>query len=246
MGGYNPHKYNISYFWSHIGKEIDANMNKYENFILLRDFNAGNSDLSLNEFCEMYTLKHLITEPTCYKNQNNPSIIDIILTNRKRNFCDSQTIETGLSDHHKMIITVLKSEFEKKEPTQVNYRSYKNFNEYLFRHVLASALSNLLNEDTNYEDFKKVYIDILDLHAPMKKKFVRGNNASFMNKALSKAFMHRSKLKNKFNKNPTDVNKRLYNKQRNYCVSLLNKEKRKYYNDLDPLIIGDNIIFGNG
>ena len=77
----------------------------------------------------------------------------------------------------------------------------------------------------------------------MKKKFVRGNNAPFMNKTLSKAFMHRSKSRNKFNKNPADVNKRLYNKQRNYCVSLLNKEKRKYYNDLDPLIIVDNIKF---
>ena len=55
--------------------------------------------------------------------------------------------------------------------------------------------------------------------------------------------MHRSKSRNKFNKNPADVNKRLYNKQRNYCVSLLNKEKRKYYNDLDPLIIVDNIKF---
>ena len=218
-------------------------MKNYDNLILLGDFNAGNSDLSLNEFCGMYTLKHLITEPTCYKNQNNPSIIDIILTNRKRSFHDSQTIETGLSDHHKMIITVLKSEFKKKDPTQVDYRSYKYFDENLFRHDLSSALSNLLNEDTNYDDFKKVYIDMLDLHAPMKKKFVRGNNAPFMNKTLSKAFMHRSKLKNKFNKNPIDANKRLYNKQRNYCVSLLNKEKRKYYNDLDPLIIGDNIKF---
>ena len=50
--------------------------------------------------------------------------------------------------------------------------------------------------------------------------------------------MHRSKLKNKFNKNPTEDNNRLYKKQRNYCVSLLNKEKH-----LDPLIIGDNVKF---
>ena len=84
---------------------------------------------------------------------------------------------------------------------------------------------------------------ILDLHAPVKKKFVRGNNAPFMNKTLSKAFMHRSKLKNEFNKNPTEENKRIYHKQRNYCVNLLNKEKRKYYNDLDPVIMGDNRKF---
>ena len=47
--------------------------------------------------------------------------------------------------------------------------------------------------DTNYGDFKKVYIDILDLHVPMKNKFVKENNAPFLNK--TKGFMHRSKLK---------------------------------------------------
>ena len=88
-----------------------------------------------------------------------------------------------------------------------------------------------------------MYITILDLLAPAKKKFVRGNNAPFMNKTLSKAFMHRSKLKNEFNKNPTEENKRIYHKQRNYCVNLLNKEKRKYYNDLDPVIMEDNRKF---
>ena len=62
----------------------------------------------------MYKLKNLITDPTCYKNPNNPSLIDVILTNRKRSFQYSNTIEAGLSDYHKMIITVLKSEFKKK------------------------------------------------------------------------------------------------------------------------------------
>ena len=114
MGGYNPHKDSISYFLSHISKEIDAKMNNYENLILIGDFNAVNSDLALTEFCEMHKLKNLITDPTCYKSQTNPSLIDVILTNRKRSFQYSQTIETGLSDHHKMIITVLKSEFKKK------------------------------------------------------------------------------------------------------------------------------------
>ena len=88
-------------------------MDNYENLILIGDFNAVNSDLSLTEFREMYTLANLINDPTCYKNPNNPSLIDIILTNRKRSFQYSKTIETGLSDHHKMIITVLKTEFIK-------------------------------------------------------------------------------------------------------------------------------------
>ena len=129
---------------------------------------AVDSNLSLTDFCELYNLKNLITERTCYKNPNNPSLVDIILTNRRSNFQDSETMETGLSDHHKMIITVLKSEFKKKDPIQINYRSYKNFDENYFKHELSSALLDLLNENTNYDDFKKVYIEILDLHAPME------------------------------------------------------------------------------
>ena len=114
MGGYNPHKDNISYFLSHISKEIDANINNYGNLIILGDFNAVNSDLPLTKYCEMYTLKNLTTEPRCYKNPNDPSVIDIILTNCKRCFHGSRIIPTGLYDHHKMIITVLKLKNSRK------------------------------------------------------------------------------------------------------------------------------------
>ena len=64
-----------------------------------------------------------------------------------------------------------------------------------------------------------------------------------MNKSLSKAFMHRSKLKNNYNKKPTETNKLLYKKQRNFCVNLLKKEKKKYYNNLDLRIFDDNKTF---
>ena len=55
--------------------------------------------------------------------------------------------------------------------------------------------------------------------------------------------MHRSKLKNIFNKDPTDDSKKLYDQQRNYCASLLRKEKKKYYNNLDIKIFDDNRKF---
>ena len=83
----------------------------------------------------------------------------------------------------------------------------------------------------------------LNSHAPNKKKVVRGNHQPFMSKILSKAFMHRSKLKNLYNKNPTLLNETKYKRQRNYCVSLLAKEKKKYYNNLDLRIFNDNKKF---
>ena len=60
---------------------------------------------------------------------------------------------------------------------------------------------------------------------PTEKKLIRANNAPFMNRELSKSIMIRSKLKNKFNKNPTIGNKIAYQKQRNHCVKLLRQTK---------------------
>ena len=39
------------------------------------------------------------------------------------------------------------------------------------------------------------------------------------------------------------MNKALYNKQRNYCVNLIKREKKKYYANLDPRVIIDNKKF---
>ena len=42
------------------------------------------------------------------------------------------TIETGLSDFHKMTILVMKIFYKKQKPNIIRYRNYKNFNNELF------------------------------------------------------------------------------------------------------------------
>ena len=59
-------------------------------------------------------------------------------------------------------------------------------------------------------------MNILNKRAPLKDKLVRANNYPFMNKTLTKSSMTRSRLENKFLKNPNEENKSIYNKQRNY------------------------------
>ena len=69
--------------------------------------------------CESYALSRLIKEPTCYKNTQNPSCIDLILTNTANsphNFKNSCVIVTGLSDFHMMTVTVMKTTYEKLKP----------------------------------------------------------------------------------------------------------------------------------
>ena len=56
----------------------------------------------LKNFLDLYSLKSMVREPTCLKSEN-PKCIDLILTNRDKSAHNKTTIETGLSDFHKMI-----------------------------------------------------------------------------------------------------------------------------------------------
>ena len=51
------------------------------------------------------------------------------------------------------------------------------------------------------------------------------------------------KLRNTFLRNRSEENKESYDMQRNYCVSLLRKSKRDYYNNLNEKNICDNRKF---
>ena len=243
FGGYNAKKERISYFLNHVGQAIDKFIGNYDNLLLIGDYNSETKEEHMKDFCDTYDLQNLIKEPTCFKSVENPTTIDLILTNRHMSFHTSIAIETGISDYHKMTVTVLKTYFKKIKPTIIKYRNYKNIDEVSFKRELAHTLQVNDTENMNYDKFKKLFLTVLNNHAPQKEKLIRGNNAPFMNKILSKAFMKRSKLKNKYNKFPTEENKSFYNKQRNFCVNLLRKEKRNYYNNLDTNIFNDNKKF---
>ena len=60
---------------------------------------------------------------------------------------------------------------------------------------------------------------------------------------LSKAIMQRTRLRNKFLKNPTNQNRLTYTKQRNFCLLLLRKEKKEYFPNVNEKDITDNRKF---
>ena len=65
----------------------------------------------------------------------------------------------------------------------------------------------------------------------------------FIKKTIKKAFIKRSRCRNIYLKNRSDNNKREYNKQRNYCVSLLRKTKTSYYANLNEKDFTDSKQF---
>ena len=188
----------------------------------------------MSSFCDTFDLTSLIKEPACYKNPDNPSCIDLILTNKPLSFQNSCVAETGLSDFHRMILTVTKMTFQKLKPRVISCRDYKHFNNETYRNELLSEISNsCLNfDDSGFNDFFDICRAILDEHAPRKQKY-----------AISKEIMKRTQLRNKFLKERNDENKRKYASQRNYCVSLLRKTKKDYCEKLYNTSVVENSIF---
>ena len=108
---YNPHKNNICRHMEVVTKTLDSYYSKYENVIYLGDFNAGVLETTMTSFCESYNLKSITKQPTCFKNPEKPSCIDLILTNRPKSFQSTCVIETGSSDFHRITMSVLKMHF---------------------------------------------------------------------------------------------------------------------------------------
>ena len=115
------------------------------------------------------------------------------------------------------------------------YRDYKYFENCRFRADLLSELSkeNIEENEEGLSDFLNMCKRILDLHVPRKQKHARGNHMLFMNRALSKEIMTRTRLRSNFLEDRSEENKRNYSKQRNYCVSLLRKLKSEYFGNLN-------------
>ena len=60
--------------------------------ILLGDFNVEAKEKNISDFMSTYNLKSLVKQKTCFKNPDNPSCIDLILTNSPRSFQDSKCV----------------------------------------------------------------------------------------------------------------------------------------------------------
>ena len=61
-------------------------------------------------------------------------------------------------------------------------------------------------EKNMYESFSNTFKAVVNKHAPLKEKIVRGNKAPFMTKQLRKAIMNRSRLKKKYRDWPSREN----------------------------------------
>ena len=137
----------------------------------------------------------------------------------------------------------MKGKFIKQKPKILNYRNYKFFNNDTFQKDLLHQIHLKGAGNIGCKQIEELFLASLDKYAPQKKRLVRANNSPFMTDELYEAIMVRSRLRNKSLKLKTMETRIKYKKQRNFCVSLLRKTKRKFYENLNPNLITDNKKF---
>ena len=159
-----------------------------------------------------------------------------MLTNRPTRFMKSKNFETGLSDCHKLVCSILRAFYKKFPPKIIKYRDQKHFDQIkIIRDLDSKLLKGDLyrNCDEPYEKLSEIFIDILNHHTPLKEKRIRGNYTPFMTEKLSKAITEKSKTRNKYLKWPSRENYVSYKKSKNKCNSF-------FIHDLDSnLLKGD-------
>ena len=131
----------------------------------MADFNTEVTRTGMKVFCDSYEFKNLIKDATCYMQH-------LILTNNPNSFQNSGVIETGLSDFHKMTVTVMKTTFEKLKPNIIHYRDYRKFSNDKFRENLISRLSteNIRVDYNGMEKFSQICMKTLNEEKVFQRK----------------------------------------------------------------------------
>ena len=219
-------------FKCYLSNMADSLFRTHSDLVFLGDMNCCPSkSTTIQDFCEIYGLTNLITEPTCHKGDVS-TLLDVILVTNPRRYLGTLNSECNISDFHNIIGAATRRFAPSLKPQKIIYRSYKSFNDADFLFDLQYAPFHVMNIFDDADDMawytSTLISDVIDSHAPVKSKFVKRQSVPYMNSKLRKALYSRNMARNKFRifgKKYWEENRRL----RNHVVSLRKKSIAKYF-----------------
>ena len=122
------------------------------------------SSKHLSDQNDIFSLTNLVTDSSCFRS-NKDSLIDLMLTDKLKSFYKSHSFVTGLSDCHKLIVSILRTSFQKCPP---KFES----------NILCDLDSRLIqgelhkNCEDPYTKMSEIFSEVLNYHAPLKQKSV--------------------------------------------------------------------------
>ena len=128
---------------------------------------------------------------------------------------NTRSFPCRLSDHHNLVVTVLKNTFGKQKFNTRYYRDWGKLDNAVFKTEVRKALIRVERHD--YKCFVQAFLSLLNPHSPMKSKKQRANDKSYMTKTLCKAILKRSEIAPKYHKTKDTKDFNNFKKQKNFC-----------------------------
>ena len=183
-----------------------------------------NESKCLTDCMDVTGLQNIIKGPTCFKGKDG-TLLDIVLTTSPRRVASTVNLNTGVSDFHHLVGFATKITVPKTGNAFVTYRSYKKFNEAEFRQDVANAphqVSEIFDDiEDKYWFYETLTNEIINSHAPLKKRKTVANPVPFMNSAYRKACYQKSMAHNRYFKmGKTHALWQKYRKARNHAAKL--------------------------
>lgn len=157
------------------------------------DFLKPTNNKSIKEILKRFGFKQIIKHATRITNLSN-TLIDVILTTREDRISDHNVFPVSISDHD-LTAGIRKMNCSKFMARKVTSRNYRKYNKNDFKSELRQQpWSNILNfndADGAWSTFKSVFRAIVDKHAPLVERNVRGKDCPWLTDDI------RSKMKDR-------------------------------------------------
>ena len=235
---YRPPQSPVSAFseFENFLKAVDA---EGKETLIVGDINCDIAETSIDPLCsstkflyDAYQFSQLITDYTRVTDRSK-TLIDHLLSNEPQNIVDSGVIKICISDHY-LIYGIRKFQTIKSEPKYIESRRMKNFDAQLFVSDLQNAPWGLINEcnDTNemVSIWEKIFTDILDIHAPLRKQRVKNKASPWLTSEIKKLMHKRDYLKKKSISNKSKATFEAYKRVRNKINAEIKRAKVNYLN----------------
>ena len=81
LAAYHPPSQCDEYCFDNMSKVLDKYAHSHEKVLLAGDLSAQENESCINNFSMKHDLKNIVKEPTCFKNTENPTGIDLFIPN---------------------------------------------------------------------------------------------------------------------------------------------------------------------
>ena len=173
----------------------------------------------------------LIKECTRITNTSE-TLIDLIFVNNEHRFVKSGVILSSISDHS-LVFCILKVGVTKAKPRIIEFRSYKSYNANTFIEDLNNVPWHVVQNEDNVDDailtWNKLFLEVADSHAPIKRRRVKGIHPPWMTQAISEGMRSRDYHNDKAIKTRSSYHWHMFKQQRNYVNNEIKTSKSNYY-----------------